>query len=116
MRFTVLTPTYNRVGYLGRVYESLCAQTFRDFEWIIVDDGSTDGTQELVSSWKPFFPIRYTWKPNGGKHTAVNVGVAMAAGEFTLILDSDDHCIPHTLERLDYHWKQISNPERFAVL
>src|SRR2546423_7154708 len=116
MRFTVLTATYNRAHLLPRVYESLCAQTFRDFEWVIVDDGSTDGTRELVSSWHEDFPIRYFWKPNGGKHTAVNLGVQEAAGQFIVILDSDDRLIPDTLERLDYHWKQIPDPRQFAFL
>lgn len=116
MRFTVLTATYNRASYLPRVYESLCAQTFRDFEWVIVDDGSTDGTRELVASWKSFFPIRYTWKPNGGKHTAINLGAQMAAGDLVFIVDSDDQCLPYSLERFDYHWRQIPNPERFAFV
>jgi glycosyltransferase involved in cell wall biosynthesis len=116
MRFTVLTPTFNRARCLQRVYESLCAQTFRDFEWVIVDDGGADGTRELVAQWKPFFPIRYTWKPNGGMHTAINAGVQQAAGEFVLLMDDDDYCVPHALERFDDRWKQISNPDRFAFL
>jgi glycosyltransferase involved in cell wall biosynthesis len=116
MRFTVLTPTYNRAHTLGRVYGSLCAQTFHDFEWVIVDDGSTDRTRELVAPWKPFFAIRYFWKPNGGKHTAVNLGVSLAEGEFILIFDSDDRCVPDALERFDHHWRQIPHPSRFACL
>jgi len=63
-----------------------------------------------------FFPIRYTWKQNGGKHTAINIGVAQAAGEFVVILDSDDRCVPRALERMDYFWRQIPNPERFSNL
>lgn len=116
MRFTVLTPTFNRAHTLGVVYESLCAQTFRDFEWVIADDGSTDGTRELVASWKPFFPIQYLWQPNRGKHTAMNLGVSAASGEFVLFFDSDDRCIPTALERFDYHWRQIPDPSRFANL
>jgi glycosyltransferase involved in cell wall biosynthesis len=116
MRFTVLTPTFNRAHTLGRVYESLCAQAFRDFEWIIVDDGSTDGTKDLVSTWEPFFPIRYLWQPNRGKHTAMNLGVSAAQGEFVLFFDSDDRCTPNALERFDYRWRQIPEPGRFGNL
>jgi glycosyltransferase involved in cell wall biosynthesis len=116
MRFTVITPTYNRARCLPGVYESLRAQTFRDFEWVIVDDGSTDGTRELVSSWKASFPIRYVWKPNRGMHTAINVGVELARGEFTTKLDSDDSLLPSALERVDYHWRQIEDQERFAIV
>src|SRR5437762_2817315 len=96
MIFTVFTPTYNRAGTLPRVYESLKAQTFRDFEWIIVDDGSADSTQELVQSWigDLDFPIRYFRQQNQGKHVAVNLGVKEARGEFFLNLDSDDACVP----------------------
>ena len=116
MRFTVVTPTYNRAHTLGRVYQSLCEQTFQDFEWVIVDDGSSDGTKELVLTWAAAFPIRYFWKPNGGKHTAMNRGVVEARGEFVLFFDSDDSCVPETLERFDYHWRQIPDPSRFATL
>jgi glycosyltransferase involved in cell wall biosynthesis len=116
VRFTILTPTFNRAHLLGRAYESLCAQTFRDFEWLIVDDGSTDNTRELVSSWKADFPIRYHWKPNGGMHTALNLGVALAAGDLTCQLDSDDTCSPRALETFDRHWRDIPNPERFAAV
>ena len=115
-RFTVLTPTYNRAHLLPRLYESLCAQTFRDFEWIIVDDGSTDGTRELVTSWKSAFRIRYDWQPNRGKHTAVNAGAETASGEFILVTDSDDRPLPHALERFDARWKEVSQPEHFAFL
>ena len=116
MRFTILTATYNRGACLEHAYRSLCAQTFRDFEWLIVDDGSTDGTGEIVTSWKSFFPIRYLWKPNGGKHTAVNLGAVEAAGDLIVILDSDDRCVPETLARFDERWKQIPDPERFGGL
>ena len=114
--FTVFTPTYNRAATLGRVYESLRRQTFRDFEWLIVDDGSTDGTAELVETWRSTtsFPIRYVWQPNGGKHAALNRGVEMAQGELFLTLDSDDECLPVALERLKYHWDLIPIASRNA--
>lgn len=115
MRFTVLTPTYNRAHTLERLYESLCAQTLREFEWIIVDDGSTDSTRETVQSWKSFFAIRYFWKRNGGKHTAMNLGVKEARGEFVAFIDSDDMPVPRALERFDYRWRQIPNPAKFST-
>src|SRR6478672_7236545 len=90
--FSVVTATYNRAHTLGRTYESLQAQTFRDFEWIIVDDGSTDGTGSLVSGWaqESSFPIRYVSQENGGKHTALNHAVSVARGTFLASVDSDD--------------------------
>jgi glycosyltransferase involved in cell wall biosynthesis len=97
------------------LYEGLCAQTFQDFEWVIVDDGSTDSTRELVSAWQPAFPVRYFWKPNGGKHTAMNMGVAEARGEFVAFIDSDDCPVPCALERFDYRWRQIPDPARFST-
>src|SRR5262245_31274251 len=80
--FTVFTPTYNRAHLLPRVYESLRQQTFRDFEWLVIDDGSKDNTGEVVQAWQRDapFPIRYLAQPNGGKHTAVNRGAKEARG------------------------------------
>src|SRR5262245_3444530 len=73
--FTIFTPTYNRRHTIRRVYDSLCAQTLRDFEWLVIDDGSTDGTSELVKGWveSADFPIRYFWQENSGKHIAHNL-------------------------------------------
>ncbi len=113
--FTVFTPTYNRMNTLSRVYESLKNQTFRDFEWLIVDDGSTDGTKSLVEAWqrKATFPIRYyRQEKHAGKMTAVNRGVREALGELFLIFDSDDACFPDALERFKYHWDAIPNKKR----
>jgi len=112
--FTVFTPTFNRVHTLSRVYESLKAQTFHNFEWVIVDDGSTDNTYEVVKRWKEEadFQIRYFWQQNRGKHIAFNRGVREAHGEFFLPLDSDDACMPEALERFKYHWNSIPIEER----
>ena len=70
-RITVFTPTYNRAYALPHLYETLQEQTFRDFEWLIVDDGSSDNTEELIQSWinDARLPIRYIKTPNGGKHS-----------------------------------------------
>jgi len=112
--FTVFTPTYNRAATLHRVYESLATQTFGDFEWLVVDDGSTDGTAELVRRWRAEarFPIRCVWQANQGKHVALNRGVREASGALFLTIDSDDECVPTALERLKFHWDQIPETSR----
>jgi len=112
--FTVLTATYNRVHTLHRPYESLRAQTFRDFEWLVIDDGSTDGTRAVVERWKQEadFPIRYLSQPNSGVHVSWNRGLREANGEFFLRLDSDDACVPHALERLKHHWDDIPDEQK----
>src|SRR5262245_16406072 len=80
--FTVCTPTYNRAGFLQRVYESLRKQTLQDFEWLVVDDGSTDNTGDVIAGWiaEGKVSIRYLKKANGGKHTALNLAVREADG------------------------------------
>jgi glycosyltransferase involved in cell wall biosynthesis len=110
----VFTATYNRSATLHRVYESLCAQTVRNFEWLIVDDGSTDDTAAKVKAWtaEGRFPIRYIKQPNQGKHIAFNTGVDHACGELFLSADSDDRFKPQALERFDFHWSQIPEGQR----
>jgi len=112
--FTVFTPTYNRAHTLHRVYDSLCVQTLRDFEWIVVDDGSTDNTAELVADWVKTadIPIRYFKQEHCGRHIAYNLAVRKASGLFFLVFDSDDACVPHALERMAYHWNSIPGCER----
>jgi glycosyltransferase involved in cell wall biosynthesis len=118
--FTVCTATYNRRHTLHRVYESLKAQTYRDFEWLIVDDGSTDNTCELVEQWQQenLVPIRYIYQENAHLHIAFNRGVREAQGELFLKLDSDDSCEPQALERLKYHWDAIplDQKEKFSAV
>jgi glycosyltransferase involved in cell wall biosynthesis len=107
--FTVFTPTYNRAHTLGRVLDSLCAQTFRDFEWLVVDDGSTDNTPELIASWTATanFPIRNFRQANSGKHIAHNFAVREARSEFFMVVDSDDALESRALERLHAVWLEI---------
>ena len=92
MMITVLTPTFNRGGGLQSLWDSLQKQTVKVFEWLVVDDGSTDGTKDLITKLqeKSDFPIRYIYKSNGGKHTALNVGIQTICSELTFIVDSDD--------------------------
>lgn len=91
MLVTIFTPTYNRANLLPRLYDSLCKQTCKDFEWIIVDDGSTDNTNDVVQGFDGDFSIHYKKKTNGGKHTAINMGTKLANGELFFIADSDDY-------------------------
>lgn len=107
--FTVFTATYNRARTLPRVYESLSCQTYRDFEWLIVDDGSTDDTAHLVATWRKQsdFPIRYFSQKHEGVSAARNLGVKQARGALFLMLDSDDACVPNALECFKYHWDSI---------
>jgi len=111
---TVCTPTYNRALTLPRVFQSLQTQTMREFEWLVVDDGSTDGTRELVERWRSQadFPIQYFWQENQGKHAALNVGIARARGKLFVILDSDDTLPPEALERAWNLWNSIPEEER----
>ncbi len=112
--FTVFTPTYNRRHTLHRTYQSLAAQTFRDFEWLIVDDGSEDGTEELVKAWQQErrVPIRYVRRRHRGAHHAHLTCLEEARGEFIIKLDSDDGCTPESLARLRQHWLAIPAAER----
>lgn len=103
MRITVFTPTYNRAHIIENLYRSLQRQTFCDFEWLIVDDGSADNTEALVSAWQREdnkFPVRYCKKENGGKHTAINKALELAEGELFFVMDSDDYLTDDALEKL----------------
>lgn len=111
MIFTVFTPTYNRAHLLDRLYHSLCQQTFQDFEWIVVNDGSKDDTDEVVESFiaEKKININYIKQENGGKHRAINNGIKIAKGELFFIADSDDWLLPTTLEKVVYHYQTIKN-------
>ena len=116
MLITVFTPTYNRAHLLGRVFASLQMQTCRDFEWVIVDDGSTDNTEDVVNGFQADsgFPIRYFKQPNGGKHRAVNRGVGEARGEVFFIVDSDDSVSPNGLADIAEEYRGIRYDKTFG--
>ena len=99
---TILTPTFNRGGVLRSLWDSLQKQTVKDFEWLVVDDGSTDGTKNLIAQLqeKSNFPIRYIYKNNGGKHTALNVGIQAICSELIFIVDSDDRVTDDAVESI----------------
>lgn len=115
---TVFTPTYNRKDLIARAYESLKRQTNQNFEWLVVDDGSTDDTKSFfakILKEKNAFNIRYFEKENGGKHTAINLGVQEAQGELFLILDSDDWLSDRAIEMIINDSKLLPK-ENFAGL
>lgn len=112
--FTVFTATYDRAHTLPRVYESLIRQTLTDFEWLIVDDGSTDGTTALIDRYvaEGRIPIRYHHQENRGKHAAHNRALDLARGALFLNFDSDDACVPHALATFRDAWESIPVAER----
>ncbi len=117
MLITIFTPTYNRGKLLPRLYESIRKQTVNDFEWIIVDDGSTDDTEQICKKFaneKNNFSITYIKQLNGGKHRAVNRGVKEAKGKLFFIADSDDMLLPRSIEIIFNQYQQIKNNNTFG--
>ncbi|MDR0221662.1 MAG: glycosyltransferase family 2 protein [Lachnospiraceae bacterium] len=116
-KITVFTPTYNRGYIIKRLYDSLRAQSYTGFEWIVIDDGSTDETASLLAEWAAEtreFPLTYRRVENGGKHRAINLGVEMAGGDLFFIVDSDDYLAENALERLVYWEGTIAGMTGFA--
>ncbi|MEG0180817.1 MAG: glycosyltransferase family 2 protein [Romboutsia sp.] len=115
-KFTVFTPTYNRIHTIERLYNDLKEQTFKDFEWLIVDDGSSDNTKELINRFiaENSINIRYIYKSNGGKHTAINKGVREANGELFFIVDSDDGLLKDSLEVVNNEWNSLEYKDGFC--
>lgn len=113
---TVFTPTYNRAHLLPQLYQSLLQQKTKDFEWLVVDDGSTDGTEQLFHQWieEAVLSIRYFKKENGGKHTAINKGVQLAQGDLFFIIDSDDVLAEDALHKIKYYGEQIMKKEEIC--
>ena len=116
MFITVFTPTYNRGYLLPRLFSSLRNQSFKDIEWLIVDDGSTDNTHDVVMAFieENIIPIRYVFKRNGGKHQAINEGVKHAKGELFFIVDSDDMLPTNALKRVAEVYRQIKEDRSFG--
>lgn len=114
--FTVFTPTYNRAYKLRDLYDSLKMQKLQDFEWLIIDDGSTDNTKELITEFiaDGKVDIRYIKKKNEGKHVAINVGSEEARGKWFFIVDSDDTLTCDALSISAEYCKQIDTLNGFA--
>lgn len=117
VKLTILTPIYNRVDLLPQVFTSLQSQTVKDFEWLVIDDGSTDNIREYMHGLPEVdFPIHYHRKENGGKHTAMNYSHPYIQGEFVLILDSDDYLIPDAVEIILKDWQKYVGVSSVGVL
>lgn len=105
---TIFTPTYNRAHTLQRLYESLLHQTCMDFEWLVIDDGSTDKTPELISSFieENKIPIRYIRKENGGLYTGYNIAYTNISTELNVCVDSDDYMPEKAVEIIRKTWRE----------
>ncbi len=114
---TVFTPTYNRAHTLERLYQSLCAQTCQDFDWLVIDDGSTDGTKALIQTFidEGRIPIRFIYKENGGLYTGYNVAYEVIETKLNVCIDSDDAMPENAVELIIQTWKEKGS-DRFAGL
>lgn len=116
-KITVFTPTYNRAYIIENLYRSIRRQTYKDFEWLVVDDGSSDGTEELFAKWQSEekeFPIRYIKQENGGKCRAINRGMAEARGELFFNIDSDDYLTDDALEKIARWAEELPKDGKFC--
>ena len=116
MELTILTPTYNRETQLKALFQSLRSQTVEDFEWLIIDDGSSDNTKDVVEEFRnnAQFEIKYIYKENGGKHTALNVGIRDIDSDLTFIVDSDDTLTPNAVETILKYHDQYKNEKNLC--
>ena len=112
---TIFTPTYNRAHTLVRTYNSLCQQTCKDFEWLIIDDGSTDNTRVVVEKWicNSDFKIRYIYKENGGLYTGYNTAYANIETELNVCVDSDDYMPNNAVEIILNKW-ELDGSKKYA--
>lgn len=118
IKITVFTPTYNRAYIIENLYKSLQTQSFKEFEWLVVDDGSSDNTEELFKRWSKEdnqFEIRYYKKENGGKHRAINYALNRAKGEWFFIVDSDDMLTIDAILKI-YKWIDSLNNKKIAAV
>ena len=116
---TVFTPTYNRAGLLSRCYESMKAQTNKSFIWMIIDDGSSDNTEEIVREWireTEDFTILYYHKENGGLHTTYNEAIAHIETELCVCIDSDDYMPADAIEKILNFWNEHGSNEVAGIV
>ena len=115
---TIYTPTYNRKHLLPELFDSLCNQTNKDFIWLVVDDGSSDGTEDLINQWKQKAPfhIEYVYKVNGGVHTARDLAYSIIDTELLVGIDSDDSCLYDMVENIAKAWIQFKNKGIIGII
>lgn len=115
---TIFTPTYNRADFLERGYQALCKQECQDFIWLIIDDGSTDHTREVVASLQKSSPfeIQYVYKENGGLHTGYNEAISHAETELCMCIDSDDWIADHAVSKILSLWEQVKRPDCAGIV
>lgn len=115
---TVFTPTYNRAHLLGRVYESLCQQTCQNFEWLVIDDGSTDNTREIIAQYiaEQRIAIRYVWKENGGLYTGYNTAYANITSPLNVCIDSDDFMPENAVELILKMWNERGGEQYAGII
>lgn len=113
---SIITPTYNRAYKLSNLYESLCRQTVKEFEWLIVDDGSTDHTESLIDTFSKYavFPVHYLKQDNGGKHRALNNAINHTNTPWIFVVDSDDFLPEHSVEIILSYISKIDADRVFA--
>lgn len=116
-RLTIFTPTYNRAHTIERTYHSLCRQSCKEFDWLIIDDGSTDNTASIVKAWvaENKIPIRYVYKENGGLYTGYNVAYSLIESELCVCVDSDDYMPDDAVEKIYRCWIERGG-EQYAGL
>lgn len=117
MQLTIVTPAYNRADKLPALYESLCQQTSDDFNWLVVDDGSQDGTKQVIEKMEQEgrLLISYLYKPNGGKHTALNLAIKTVKTELFFIVDSDDVLTPDAVETILRDWDRVRDQDLCGI-
>jgi glycosyltransferase involved in cell wall biosynthesis len=115
---TIFTPTYNRGYCLNKCYESLKRQTSKDFIWLIIDDGSTDNTKELIDLWKSEneIEIKYHYQPNGGMHVGHNSGFSLSNTELTMYVDSDDYLTNNAVGKIVKFWRENYDGNSIGIL
>ncbi|MBR4239423.1 MAG: glycosyltransferase family 2 protein [Prevotella sp.] len=117
MPLTIVTPSYNRAKNLPALYHSLLVQTSKDFDWLIIDDGSQDNTKGIVDGFskEERIPIRYIYKENGGKHSALNVAFREVKSELLFIVDSDDVLTSDAVETILKDWASVRDKNLCGV-